>query len=150
MNRRQCLATIGGAASVFVAGCLSDLGAEGGLLEALDIDAPSNASVTAATDDRISDTAPVQEVLQRVSENESGVGEVEVSEPEYDRVAQALSELPWYDRGDHDSDHPSGIYFRYDGDVFVVVLNPFCTDSPVIDSRGGEGEYSWGYCVSDR
>jgi len=147
MNRRQCLATIGGAASAFVAGCLSDPGAEGGLLEALDVDAPSNASVTAATDDRISDIAPVQEVLQRVSENESGVGEVEVSEPEYDRVAQALSELPWYDRGDHDSDHPSGIYFRYEQAVFVVVLTPFCTESGLIDSRSERGEYSWGGCI---
>lgn len=148
MNRRQCLATVGSAASVFISGCLSDPGAEGGLLEALDVDAPPNASVTAATDDRISDVVPVQEVLQRVRENESGVGEVEVSEPEYDRVAQALSELPWYERGD--DSHPSGIYFRYEQAVFVVVLNPFCTDSPLIDPRGGDGEYSWGHCVRPR
>jgi hypothetical protein len=111
------------------------------------VDAPSDGSVTAATDDRIRDVDPVQDVLKRVSENESGVGEVEITEPEYDRVAQALSELPWYDRGVHDSDHPSGIYFRYERAVFVVVLTPFCTESVLINSRSERGDYSWGGCI---
>jgi hypothetical protein len=148
MNRRQYLATIGCGASAFLSGCLNDPGAEGGLLEALEVGKPPNASVTAATNDRISGVAPVQEVIQHVSENESGVGEVEVSEREYDSVAQALSNLPWYDRNEHDSSYPSGVYIQREGKVFVVVLTPFCTDSMFVDAQSDRGEYGWGGCIN--
>lgn len=128
-------------------GCLNDPGAEGGIVEATETNEPPNASVTEASDDRISDVGPVQEALQRAKESDTAGGEV--SEREYDDVARALSELPWYDRRGHDSSQPyrSGIYIRYEDSSYVVGLLPYCTGSPIRKAQSERGEYGWGGCI---
>lgn len=148
MNRRQYLASITGGAGIFISGCLSDPGAEGGQVQAFEMDESPNGSVTEASDERISDVAPIQEALQ-VASNGTGTASINVSEREYDTVAQALSELPWYEPESTDSSHPRlpGIYIQYENNPYVVVLIPFCADSWLIDAESEPGEYGWGNCI---
>lgn len=127
-----------------MAGCLNDPGANGGLLEVLQAPAPENATVIEASDNRVRDVEPIQDGLRRAA-NETNA-EIDVSDREFDTVAEALADLPWYDRVEHGSSHISGIYLRYDGDVYVVVLTPFCTDSWIRDANSERGEYGWGGC----
>ncbi|AHG00786.1 hypothetical protein HALLA_07490 [Halostagnicola larsenii XH-48] len=146
MNRRQFLGTVGCVAIPAVAGCLTDPGTNGGLLEILLTTEPENATVVNATDERIRNVEPVQDGLREAADATSSAAEVEVTEREYETVAQVLADLPWYDRSDHDSKHISGIYFRYDKQVYVVVLTPFCADSWLKDTESQRGEYGWGGC----
>lgn len=147
MNRRQYLASITGGAGIFLSGCLSDPGAEGGQVEAFEMDESPNGSVTEVSDERIRDVAPIQEAI-RVASNGTGTASIIVSEREYDTVAQALSELPWYDPQSNNSSHPPipGIYIQYENKPYAVHLIPFCADSWLIDARSEPGEYNWGNC----
>ena len=148
MNRRQCLASIAGGASIFVSGCLSDPGAEGGQVQTFEMDESPDGSVTEASDERISDVAPIQEAL-RIASSGTGTASITVSEREFDTVAQALSELPWYETDPTDTSPPrlSGNYIRFKNTPYVVVLIPFCTDSWLIDAQSERGEYGWGGCI---
>lgn len=147
MRRRQFLASIICGASASISGCLNDPGAEGGVVEALEVENPPNATITEASDERIASIDPIQQALQKASDHSTAT--VSVSEREYETVAQALSELPWYERTqDHSSNpRPSGIYIRYKNESYVVVLNPFCADSVIRNAQGERGEYSWGGCI---
>lgn len=129
-------------------GCLSDPGADGGLLEVLETTAPAAATVVTSSDDRIRGVDAVQDGLGRAAGARRSVAEVEVTEEEFGGVAGALSALPWYDRSEHDAGHISGHYVRYAGDerVYVVVLTPFCVDSWLRDAESERGEYGWGGC----
>ncbi|WP_049895358.1 hypothetical protein [Halopiger xanaduensis] len=107
---------------------------------------PPNATITDATDERIRAVDPVQEGLQQAANARDSVAEIEVTEAEYETVAQALSERPWYDRSEYGSRQPSGVYFRYENEAYVVTLTPFCADSPLVDAGSERGEYGWGGC----
>lgn len=148
MNRRQYLASITGGVGIFLSGCLSDPGAEGGQVEAFEMDESPNGSVTEASDERISDVALIQKAIL-MARNGNGTASISVSEREYDAVAQALSELPWYDPESTDSSHPRmpGIYIQYKDNPYAVVLRPFCADSWLIDAQSERGEYGWGGCI---
>lgn len=145
MNRRQLLATAGCAVLPYVSGCLNDPGTNGGLLEILGADAPPNATITEASNKQLQ-IDPVQDGLRKAHTG-NGVSEVEVTEREYDVVARALSDLPWYDRIQHNSNSISGIYIRYEGAVYVIVLTPFCIDSWRKEAQSKRGEYGWGGCI---
>lgn len=145
MNRRQFLATTGCAVIPFVSGCLNDPGANGGLLEVLKTTKPRDATVIEPSDERIRNVEPVQEGLRQAATATNSVAEIEITEREYDATAQALSNLPWYERSER-NDSVSGIYFRYEDAVYVVVLTPFCTDSWITDAESERGEYGWGGC----
>lgn len=148
MNRRQCLASITVGAAIFISGCLSDPGAEGGKVQVFEMDESPNGSATEASDDRIRDVAPIEEALQ-TARNGTGTASITVSGGEYDAVAQTLSELPWYEPESTDSSYPrlSGIYIRYENNPYAVVLTPFCADSWIIDTQSERGEYGWGGCI---
>ena len=148
MNRRRFLATTASATLPLVAGCLSDPGANGGLLEVLETSEPPAATVVTSSDDRIRNVQAVQAGLGRAASARRSVAEVEVTEEEFGTVARALSALPWYDRTEHDAGHISGCYIRFAGDdrVYVVVLTPFCADSWFRDAESERGEYGWGGC----
>lgn len=146
MHRRAVLAAVGGTALPLVSGCLTDPGADGGVLEVLETEAPPSATVIDGADDRVRTVEPIQDGLRRAASASSSVAEIEVTDREFDAVAPVLSELPWYDRTDHGSDHLSGTYFRAESGVYVVVLTPFCTDSRIVNARSERGEYGWGGC----
>lgn len=148
MNRRRYLATVGGSGILFGSGCLDDPGVEGGVLEVFGVDAPPEATVIEASDDRIRNVEPIQDGVRR-ADRESGRGavKIEVAANEYDEVAQTLADLPWYDRIEHDSSYVSGVYIRDEDAVYVVVLTPYCTDSWLRDARSERGEYGWGGCI---
>lgn len=150
MNRRPVLAALGSGLVLAISGCLNAPGAEGGVLEVMHHDVPPDATVTDASDDRIADVEPLQRGL-RGAHDGAGNADIDVSRREYDTVAQALSDLSWYDRSDNDSTHGttyiSGVYIRYDEEVYVVVLTPYCSDSVLLDARSDRGAYSWGGCI---
>jgi hypothetical protein len=145
MDRRGFLALTGGVSLTALSGCISNPGVNGGLLEVLSTERPPRATVTDASDDRISAVEPVRTGLQQARKN--GQADIEVTERVYDTVAHALSSLPWYSRTEHDADYISGLYIRYDGAVYVVVLTPYCTDSWFWDAHSDRGGYGWGGCI---
>ncbi|WP_101297962.1 hypothetical protein [Halegenticoccus soli] len=108
MNRRRFLVIAGGASLSALSGCLSNPGVNGGLLEVLSAEVPPQAKVTDATDERIGDIEPIQTGLQQAQQY--GTANVDVTDDEYEMVAQTLSVLPWYSRLERDSDYISGIY----------------------------------------
>lgn len=146
MKRRQLLASTGCASLAFVAGCLNDAGADGGLLLAEGATEPPNATVIESSDERIRDVGPIQDGLQQAANATPATAEVEVSEDEFDTVADTLSDLPWYERSEHDTGYMSGIYSRYEDSVYVIVLAPFCTGSWLKEAKSEHGEYGWGGC----
>lgn len=146
MDRRQLLAAAGCGAMPFISGCLNDPGTDGGVLEVLQTTKPANATVIEPSDERIRNVEEVQEGLQQAASATNSAAEIEVTDSEYDTVTQALSDLPWYERSDHGTSAISGIYFKYEEAVYVVVLTPFCTDSWIKDAQSERGEYGWGGC----
>lgn len=149
MNRRRFLGIAFFGALPLISGCINDPGANGGILELFENSAPPDATVVDSTDERVADLDPLQEGFQDLVARTETVTEVRVSEDEYDAVAGVLSDLPWYDRADHDGTHLSGIYFRHDDTEIAVVLTPFCVDSPIRSAYSERGEYGWGGCYDE-
>jgi hypothetical protein len=148
MIRRQFLVFAGGASLSALSGCLSNPGVNGGLLEVLSAEVPPQAKVTDATDERISDIEPIQRGLQQAQQH--GTADIDVTDNEYETVAQALSALSWYSRLEHDSDYISGIYIQHEDSAYVVVLTPYCTNSWLWDAHSERGDYGWGGCIDPR
>lgn len=78
------------------------------------------------SDDQIRNVSPVQHSLQQAYDG-NGVAEIEMSESEYDEVAKAPSDLPWFDRAEYDTSNTSGVYIRQEDTAYAVVLTPFYT-----------------------
>jgi len=91
MNRRQLLATAGCLLGPSVSGCLTDPGTNGGLLEVLLATAPSGATVTDASDQRVRTVDPLQDGLEQAATARTSVAEIELIKCEYDIVARTLS-----------------------------------------------------------
>lgn len=141
MKRRSVLAACG-CALLSVAGCVAEPGTNGGLLEVLEAQKPPDATVTPATDERVRSVDPIQTALDRASAN--GAADLRLNQSEFDAAADALTPLPWYERGDNS---PSGIYLRYDGEIFVASLWPYCADSLLGSAESERGVYGRGGCL---
>jgi hypothetical protein len=141
MKRRSVLA-----ASVYtllsISGCVADSGTNGGLLEVLEAQKPAMATVTPASDERIRSVEPIQTALERASAN--GTADLRLDQSEFDATATGLTPLPWYERKD---DSPSGIYLRYEGEIFVASLWPYCTDALIGSAESDRGVYGRGGCL---
>lgn len=141
MMRRSVLAASSGAFLSF-SGCVADPGTNGGLLELLEAEKPSGATVTSASDTRIRSVEPLQTALDRARTN--GTADLPLDHAEFDATAAALRPLPWYERKD---DSPSGIYLRYEGKIFVASLWPYCADSVLGSAESERGIYGRGGCL---
>lgn len=81
-----------------------------------DDEVPENATVVSATDDRIADVEPLQELLDAATNDSAGRATRELSSDERERVEGSLDELPKYE----DSSSPNGYFVRH-GDAVVRV-----------------------------
>lgn len=147
MNRRRFLALTGSVSLPALSGCISNPGVNGGVVEVLSTDKPPHATVTEATDEQVRDIEPIRAGLQQARQN--GDATIEVTEREYDTVAQALSALPWYSRIENSANYSSGFYIRYEGATYVAVLTPYCTDSWLWDAHSQRGDHGWGGCINE-
>lgn len=141
MNRRSLLVGFS-CALLPLSGCVATPGTDGGLLEVLETEAPSGATVTSSDDDRIRTVEPIQTALGRASE--TGTADLRVDTSEFEAAATALSQCTWYERQD---DHPSGIYLRYENSTYVASLWPYCTDSILGSAESERGVYGRGGCL---
>lgn len=141
MNRRSVLGAFS-CALLPLSGCVAEPGVNGGLLEILEAEKPSGATVTPASDKRIRTVEPIQTALARASEN--GTADRRLDDAEFDAVAAALTPLPWYERND---DSPSGIYLSEDGEIFVASLWPYCVKSVLGRADSERGVYGRGGCL---
>jgi hypothetical protein len=141
MKRRSVLAA-SACALLSISGCVTEPGTNGGLLEVLEAQKPAGATVTPASDERIRSVEPIQTALERASTN--GTADLRVNQSEFDATATALTPLPWYERKD---DSPSGIYLRYEDEIFVASLWPYCTDSLIRSAESERGVYGRGGCL---
>ena len=125
-----------------LSGCTANPGENGGLLEILETQPPSGATVTPSSDERIRTIKPIQTALDRVSKN--GTANLRIDKSESDATATALSSLPWYERKD---DFPSGIYLHHKGSTSVASLWPYCVDSVLGSAESERGVYGRGGCL---
>lgn len=126
-----------------LSGCVRQSGTNGGLLEVLETEAHSAATVTPSNDKRIHTVEPIQTALDRASEK--GTADLQVDKSEFDNTANALTQLPWYERKD---DYPSGIYLRHEGSTYVASLWPYCTNSVFGSAESERGIYGRGGCLN--
>jgi hypothetical protein len=143
MKRRSVLAALSGWVSVSVSGCVAEPGTNGGLLEILETQKPSGATVIPATDERIRSVDPIQTALDRASAN--GTADLRLNQSEFEAAAAALTPLPWYERK---GDSPSGIYLRHGGEIFVASLWPYCADALLGSAESERGVYGRGGCLN--
>lgn len=143
MKRRSVLAGLSGCAFLSLSGCVAETGANGGLLEVLEVQKPSGATVTPASDEQIRSVEPIQIALDRASTT-NGVADLRLDQSEFDAVATALTPLPWYE-GNGDS--PSGIYLRHEDEIFVASLWPYCADALLGSAESERGVYGRGACL---
>jgi hypothetical protein len=143
MKRRSVLAAFSSCAFLPLSGCVAEPGTNGGLLEILETQKPSGATVTAASDERIRSVEPIQTALDRASAN--GTADLRLDQSEFDATAAALTPLPWYERKDNS---PSGIYLRHEDEIFVASLWPYCTDSVLGSAESERGVYGRGGCLN--
>ncbi len=141
MKRRSVLAA-SACALLPLSGCVAEPGTNGGLLEILEAQKPSGATVTPATDERIRSVEPIQTALNRASAN--GTADLRLDQSEFEATADALTPLPWYEREDNS---PSGIYLRHEDEIFVASLWPYCTDSVLGSAESERGVYGRGGCL---
>lgn len=95
---------------------------------------PPSEFVTPYTDDRISELNTLETALQRPGER------VELSRREFGNVFTALEKLPVFNPASHEGyDHPAivrGIYVRYVDYTYLINLQPWCSDSWWIETKG--------------
>lgn len=142
MKRRSVLATFSGCPFLSLSGCVAEPGTNGGLLEILEAQKPSEAIVTPASDERIRSVEPIQTALDRASAN--GTADLQLDKSEFDATATALTPLPWYERN---GDSPSGIYLRHEDEIFVASLWPYCAESVLGSAESERGIYGRGGCL---
>jgi len=142
MKRRSVLAALSGCAFLSVAGCVAEPGTNGGLLEVLEAQKPSGATVTPASDARIRFVEPIQTALDRATAN--GTADLRLDQSDFDATATALTPLRWDDR---QGDSPSGIYLRHEDEIFVASLWPYCADSVLGSAESERGVYGRGGCL---
>jgi hypothetical protein len=142
MKRRSVLAAFSGCALLSLSGCIAEPGTNGGLLEILETQKPSEATVTPANDERIRSVEPIQTALDRATAN--GTADLRLNQSEFDTTATALTPLPWYER---EENSPSGIYIRHEEEIFVVSLWPYCTDFILGSAESERGVYGRGGCL---
>ena len=141
MKRRSVLAA-SACALLPLSGCVAEPGTNGGLLEILETQKPSGATVTPASDERIRSVEALQTALDRASAD--GTADLRLDQSEFESTAAALTPLPWYERED---DSPSGIYLRHEDEIFVASLWPYCTDSVLGSAESERGVYGRGGCL---
>jgi hypothetical protein len=141
MKRRSVL-TAAGCALLSLSGCVAQPGTNGGLLEMLETQKPSGATVTPASDERIRSVDPIQTALDRASA--TGTADLRLNQSEFDATADALAPLPWHER---ENNSPSGIYLRHESEVFVASLWPYCSDSLLGSAESERGVYGRGGCL---
>jgi hypothetical protein len=144
MNRRAVLAGLSGCVSLTLAGCVAEPGTNGGLLEILDVQKPSGATVTSATDERIRTLEPLQTALDRARSG-NGTADLRLDRSEFDATASALTPLPWYEG--QGEGNISGIYLRHENEIFVASLWPYCTDALLGSAESERGVYGRGGCL---
>lgn len=144
MNRRTALAAFSGCACLSLSGCVAEPGTNGGLLEILEVQKPSGATVTPASDDQIRSVKPIQTALDRAAST-NGTADLRLDQSEFDATAAALSPLPWYERN---GEFPSGIYLRHNGSTYVTSLWPYCSDSLLGSAESERGIYGRGGCLN--
>lgn len=142
MKRRSVLAGLSGCAFLSLCGCVAEAGTNGGLLDVLEAQKPSGATVTPASDEQIRTVEPIQTALDRASAN--GTVDLRLDQSEFDAIADALTPLPWYERN---GDSPSGIYLRHGDETFVASLWPYCTDTVLGSAESERGVYGRGGCL---
>lgn len=142
MKRRSVLAAFSGCALLTLSGCIAEPGTNGGLLEILEAQKPSGATVTPASDERIRSVEPIQTALDRATAN--GTADLRLNQSEFDATATSLTPLSWYERKE---DSPSGIYLRHEDEIFVASLWPYCADSILGSAESERGVYGRGGCL---
>lgn len=142
MKRRSVLAGLSGCAFLSLSGCVAEAGTNGGLLEVLETQKPSGATVTSASDEQIRSVKPIQTALDRA--NADGTADLRLNQSEFDATATALTPLPWYERN---GDSPSGIYLRHEDEIFVASLWPYCSDAVLGNAESERGVYGRGGCL---
>lgn len=143
VSRRRAVHGIVTGGLVVMAGCVNLEGYDGGVLSLLKYPtSPEGASVIDATNQAIDSLPVLQEGLERVADE--GAVDIDLTSDEYDAVDSRLSELPYYDRRNHDgSDYSSGYYVGQSEYVVCVSSLPYCSDTPGITSRKGESNECW-------
>ena len=141
--KRRSLLIASGITLLSLSGCVAKPGENGGLLEILETQPPSEATVTPSSDERIRTVEPIQTALDRASEN--GTADLRVDKSEFDAAATVLSSLPWYERKD---DFPSGIYLRHESSTYVASLWPYCVDSVLGSAESDRDVYGRGGCLN--
>lgn len=144
MKRRSVLTALASSTLLSVSGCVAEPGTNGGLLEILEAQKPSGATVTPASDERIRSVEPIQIALDRASAN--GTADLRLDQSEFDAAATALTPLPWYERNGGDS--PSGIYLRHEDETFAASLWPYCADALFGSAESERGVYGRGGCLN--
>lgn len=92
--------------------------------------------VTPADDDRLDGLSPLQDVLQRSSEQ---AFRRELSRWEFGDMYRVLEELPVFEPDYEENDHPAvsrGIYVRDEEYTYNIQLVPWCSDVWWIETRG--------------